>query len=308
MKPERRESAAPTTRPERREESKSPSNPRRRRFLRWGLRLGVLAFLGVGFWGRQALRVDRVRIPFPDLPPAFQGFRIAQISDLHASFWVPRSFLETVVERVNRLEADLVVATGDFVTGAVNQLWRDGSRTDYAAQVAETLAGLRARDIYGVLGNHDQGRGETETRALTARLEAAGIRMLRNRSTTLRRGDARLHLAGTDDHWHSGDVDAALRTAPETGPTVLLAHNPDAVADIPARRRVGLSLCGHTHGGQVVIPFLTRRILPVRRPARYMAGLVREAHGFTYVNRGIGTLVFPFRIGAPPEITEITLV
>lgn len=285
----------------------SPPNPGRRRFLRWGVRLGLVTPFAVGFWGRQAIQVERVTVPVPELPPEFRGFRIAQISDLHASFCVPRDFLDSVVAQVNRLNADLIAVTGDFITGAVNQLWGDTRDIDYGHEVAEALARLRGKHRFGVLGNHDQGKGERETRRLVDRLESAGLPILRNRATVLRRGAARLYLAGTDDFWHQGDVGAALRDVPETGPTLLLTHNPDAVADIPDHRRVALTLCGHTHGGQVVVPFLTRRVLPIRKPHRYMAGLVPESRGYTYVNRGIGTLVFPFRLGAPPEITEITL-
>jgi predicted MPP superfamily phosphohydrolase len=288
--------------------SGEPQKPDRRRFLAWGVRLALLAGSGYGFWERRAVDVERVAVPVEGLPPAFRGFRIAQISDLHASFWVGRGFLDRVVDQVNGLRPDVAVVTGDFVTGAVNQLWGKTGDADYGEQAAESLAGLQAPARFGVLGNHDQGEGEKETRRLVKRLETAGIRMLRNESTVLRRGENRLHVAGTDDFWHSSDVGAALREIPPSAPTLLLAHNPDAVADIPSQRRVDLTLCGHTHGGQVVIPFLTRRILPIRSSARYMAGLVQEPRGFTYVNRGIGTLVFPFRFGAPPEITEITLV
>lgn len=288
--------------------SGEPQKPGRRRFLAWGFRLALLAGAGYGFWERRAVDVERIAIPVEGLPPAFRGFRIAQISDLHASFWVGRDFLDWVVDQVNGLRPDMAVVTGDFITGAVNPLWGKTGETDYGLQVAESLAGLQAPARFGVLGNHDQGEGEGKTRRLVHRLEAAGIRMLRNESTTLGRGSEQIHLAGTDDFWHSGDMGAALRGIPPSAPTLLLAHNPDAVADIPPNRRGVLTLSGHTHGGQVVVPFLTRRILPIRSAHRYMAGLVREKHGHTYVNRGIGTLVFPFRFGAPPEITEITLV
>jgi hypothetical protein len=287
--------------------SDSPPNPGRRRLLRWGVRLALAAPLAFGFWRRQRVRIDRATVPVPNLPAEFRGFRIAQISDLHASFWAPRDFLDSVVAQVNRLNADLIAVTGDFITGGGDQLWGDTRDIDYGHEVAEALARLRGKHRFGVLGNHDQGKGERETRRLVDRLESAGLPILRNRATVLRRGAARLYLAGTDDFWHQGDVGAALRDVPETGPTLLLTHNPDAVADIPDHRRVALTLCGHTHGGQVVVPFLTRRVLPIREPHRYMAGLVRESHGHTYVNRGIGTLLLPFRLGAPPEITEITL-
>jgi predicted MPP superfamily phosphohydrolase len=90
--------------------------------------------------------------------------------------------------------------------------------------------------------------------------------------------------------------------------TILLSYSPDILTDLRHGMTMDLLLCGHTHGGQVNLPWITRRILPITDPERYLSGLVRESWGYTYVNRGIGTLVFPLRVLAPPEITRITLV
>jgi len=132
--------------------------------------------------------------------------------------------------------------------------------------------------------------------------------VLRNRSIKLARGNASIYIAGTDDFWFTCDVDKALADVPSDGFKIVLSHSPDVLTDMDRQANVDLTLCGHTHGGQVAIPFLSHHFIPIKNPARYLAGLVREPHGYTYVNRGIGTLVFPFRIGAPPEITTITLV
>jgi predicted MPP superfamily phosphohydrolase len=94
---------------------------------------------------------------------------------------------------------------------------------------------------------------------------------------------------------------------PENGFKIMLSHNPDVRTDIEKRADVDLTLCGHTHGGQVAIPLVSHHFIPINKPDRYISGLVKETYGYTYVNRGIGTLVFPFRLAAPPEITVFTL-
>jgi predicted MPP superfamily phosphohydrolase len=120
-------------------------------------------------------------------------------------------------------------------------------------------------------------------------------------------GNHRIAVAGTDDVWFSANVSQALKNIAPKSFTVLLSHSPDIREDLKPNHQVDLTLCGHTHGGQIAIPYLSHYYLPIKRPARYMAGLVQEPYGMTYVNRGIGTLVFPFRINASPEITVLTL-
>jgi predicted MPP superfamily phosphohydrolase len=150
----------------------------RRAFIKYGLRLSILAFLGFTYERRNNLKIESIDLSFPKLPAGFEKYRIVQISDLHASYWVGERYLIGVVEEVNKLKKDL---------------------------------------------------------------------------------------------------------------------------------RIDLTITGHTHGGQVAIPYLRHHFIPVDNPSRYLAGLVKEPYGYTYVNRGIGTLVFPFRFCAPPEITYFTL-
>ena len=158
-----------------------------------------------------------------------------------------------------------------------------------------------------MLGNHDQWDGRKTEQRLVRELEGIGIDVLRNRSQALQRGGQSIAVAGTDDVWFTADLDRALGGVPPERFTILLSHSPDIREDLGPKSRVELTLCGHTHGGQVAIPYLTRHLMPIKNPARYLAGLVQEPYGYTYVNRGIGTLVFPLRIGAPPEITAYTL-
>ncbi len=288
-----------------------PTKLTRRNLLKYGFRFSILALLGFGFAGRNDLKTEHVALRFSSLPEGFDGFRIVQISDLHASFWVGKSYLAQVIEAVNALSKDMVVITGDIITGSVNDFWKRWLPTaggDYIPMVIEALDQLESGPKLAVLGNHDQWDGkETENRLVTE-LRHIGIDVLRNRSKTLKRGNDHIVLAGTDDVWFSYSIDLALKDVPPDDFTIVLCHSPDVRDDLNARRKVELALCGHTHGGQVAIPYLSHRFIPINNPARYLAGLVKEPYGYTYVNRGIGTLVFPFRIGAPPEITQIKLI
>jgi predicted MPP superfamily phosphohydrolase len=288
---------------------KRPFN--RRDFIRYSLRLSVFAFLGFMYTRRNNVKIEPVRLAFSNLPPAFNNFKIVLISDLHASFWVGEDYLMSVVDRVNHLEKDLVVVTGDIITGAVNDFWKRWlpvSDRDYTAMVSRVLGHLKPGNKLAVLGNHDQWDGlETEKR-LVSELEKIDIPVLRNNSVPISRGKERLYVAGIDDVWFTYDLTRAMRDVPAEAFKILLSHSPDIMSDVSNEMQVDLTLCGHTHGGQLAIPYLSHHFLPIDNPQRYMAGLVKEPYGYTYVNRGIGTLVFPLRLGAPPEITHIRLV
>jgi predicted MPP superfamily phosphohydrolase len=276
-----------------------------------GFRLLALSFVGFGFAGRNNLIVERHALAFQNLPKAFDKLRIVQISDLHASFWVGRGYLDKVVDWVNRLPKDLLVITGDIITGSVNDFWKRWLPVgggDYIAMVIQALQRLDDGPKFAVLGNHDQWDGRKTETHLVHELERIGIMVLRNRSHVMTRGQENLYIAGTDDVWFSYDADRALRDIPPEGFTIVLSHSPDVREDLGPPAKIELALCGHTHGGQIAVPYLTPHLMPIKNPARYLSGLVKETYGYTYVNRGIGTLVFPLRLGAPPEITAIKLV
>ena len=282
----------------------------RRSFLKNGFRLSVIAFGGIGYEGRNNLKIEHVSLSFPNLPPPFHGFRIIQISDLHASFWVGRDYLMEVVREINRLKKDLVVITGDIITGSVNNFWKRWMpkiNNDYLSMVIDVLGNLDGGDKIAVLGNHDQWDGKKTELRLVSELERVGIQVLRNSSKKLSRGLSSLYVAGTDDYWVSCDLEKALCRVPKNEFKILLCHNPDVRTGINNETKIDITLCGHTHGGQVAIPFISQHFIPIKDPFRYQAGLVKEPYGYTYVNRGIGTLVFPFRFAASPEITCITL-
>jgi uncharacterized protein len=272
--------------------------------------LTILASLGFGFYEKSNLKTEYLQLAFPNLPGSFDGYRICHISDLHSSFWVKKDYLMEVVGKINDLKCDLVVITGDIITGAVNEFWKRWfpvSKIDYLSNVIDVLKNLKVENKMAVLGNHDQWDGKKTELRLVKELQGIGINVLRNHSVQLTRDNASIYFAGTDDMWCSYDYAKAMRNVPKDEFKIVLSHNPDVRRDISTDMKVDLTLCGHTHGGQVMIPFLSHHFIPIDNPSKYSAGLVKENYGYTYVNRGIGTLVFPFRIGAAPEITCLTL-
>ncbi|RYY71463.1 MAG: metallophosphoesterase [Comamonadaceae bacterium] len=271
------------------------------RLVAWSARaVVVLALLAtlLGFVNaRRTAAVKRVRVRIPGLPPALEGFRIVQISDIHVGPTIKSAYLQAIVDRVNALEADVVAVTGDLVDGSVAEL---------AMHVAP-LAQLRARDgSYFVTGNHEYYSG---VHAWTTELARLGLHVLHNTHVVLRRGDASLVLAGVPDYTghhfdaaHKSDPAAALRDAPTGAPKVLLAHQP-RTATAAAAAGFDLQVSGHTHGGQF---FPWSLFVPLQQP--YTAGLHKLGGLQVYVSRGTGYWGPPKRLFAPSEISELTLV
>ncbi len=274
----------------------------RRTFLK-RLTLGGLAAAGAAVGGFSYSRwlepfwltTERVRVPIAGLNPALEGLRIVQVSDFHAGQMVPFEYLEQVVSEVNDLQPQLIALTGDFVT----------SRRDLQAlpQLAELLQELRAEyGVYACLGNHDIWAGATR---IIRELERSGIPVLVNSHTTLQIGSASLVVAGVDDPWGGQtNIQRALQGAPDTD-TLLLSHSPDMIDHWGHQHKL-LQLSGHTHGGQVRLPFFGAPILP-RFGKRYDMGLFRVGESWLYVNRGVGMSSIPVRFACRPEITELSL-
>jgi predicted MPP superfamily phosphohydrolase len=283
------------------------STPRpmsRRKFLR--LTAGGIAGVGaVGIGGSAyvtriepyIVTVTRVTLPVRRLPPAFEGFTIAQVSDWHFGEWMTLDHMLGIAEQVNALEPDLVAMTGDFVS----VIYRDTPQAITTALNAfHAPAGVAA-----VLGNHDHW---TDAPTIRAAVEAAdGVRLLNNRALPLQRHGQILYIAGVDDIWEAQhDLAAALHTVPIDAATILLAHEPDYADEAAATGRIGLQLSGHSHGGQVRLPLKGALILP-HLGQKYDQGhyTVNDMH--LYVNRGIGMIAPYVRLNCTPEITLITL-
>ena len=234
--------------------------------------------------------VRRVELLFPDLPPAFDGYRIVQLSDLHISAAARAERTEGVVRLANACDPDLVAVTGDIVDGTVRAHLED----------VEPLGGLVARDgVLGCNGNHEY---YSDPARWAVEFDRLGIRMLRNAAATIRRGGDAITVIGQDDPV-GGDTDISSAAATAAPFRILLAHRPTRLAE-HAAQGVRLQLSGHTHGGAI----LGRDRLVARANEGQVRGLYRE-HGLTlYVSAGTGQWAgFPERAGVPTEITEIVL-
>jgi uncharacterized protein len=242
------------------------------------------------------IQVERLTIPLARLPGAFEGITIAQLSDLHLGPYVTENHLREAIARTNALRPDLIVLTGDLV----NSSWR------FIQPCAEIIAKLDAPlGVFAVLGNHDYWVGFLKL--MVDSLRKTGITLLRNQAVPLARGRSALYLVGIDDLWlRLADLRRALEQVPQNACKVALMHEPD-FADVSAQAEIDLQLSGHSHGGQVRLPFFGPLILP-RYGEKYPMGLVRVGN-FTqvYTTRGIGVLPPAVRLNCPPEITLITL-
>jgi predicted MPP superfamily phosphohydrolase len=247
----------------------------------------------------QEPRSDRIRertLALERWPGALAGLRVAVISDLHAGApHVDAERLRRLVRAVNRRAPDLVVLLGDFVDPDVH-----GGSPLRAETVAGALADLRARlGTFAVLGNHDWRNGGERVAWV---LRAAGITVLENDAAPA----GPLTVVGlADARERRPDVAGALAGVPGDTPVIVLSHDPDLFPLIPDR--VALTLSGHTHGGQVAVPWLRRPLIPSRFGERYARGHVVEDRRHLYVTSGVGTTGWPVRLLAPSEAVILAL-
>jgi uncharacterized protein len=270
----------------------------RRKFIKRLAAAGVVGAVGAGAYGalyeRHAYELTETDIFIRDLPEAFDGFRIAQVSDVHHSSLVSAEDVRRVVEAANSARADLVALTGDYTTA---------SRA-YVEPAAELLAGLQApHGVWAVLGNHDHHTDPALTRSA---LRRRGINLIDNANTRLRRGGDELQLAGVGDwSWADNDWGKTFAGVSRGKPTVLLSHQP-LVLDLPETEGVSLILSGHTHGGQVSLPVVGAPVGHMNE-FKYLRGLFTRGATQLYVTRGTGTIGLPVRFGARPEIAVLRL-
>ena len=312
-------------------------DPSRRYFFRAASALaGATPFLSVmyGFAAeRLDYRIHRIEIPTANLPPALDGMKIVQLSDIHLSGYMSRTDVRRAVEMANELGADLAVITGDFITGAADPL----------ADCVDEIRHLRAPlGIFGCNGNHEiYARAEDAAQGLFAQ---AGMRLLRHENVQLAFRGAHFNLLGVDYQRERTPSGHRLQMLPDLAPLVrrdmpniLLSHNPNTF-NRAAELGIELSLAGHTHGGQIQVEILDHSLSPARFISDYIAGAYfrplsmpavdnRALKGANYlasnpapasshaqpplsvlyVNRGLGTVGAPVRLGVPPEITLLTL-
>lgn len=263
---------------------------------------GTAAATGIGLYHYarniepRSLDLQQINLTLPRLSPAFDGYRIVQISDLHMERWGDWATFDRAIDRINSLAPDLIVITGDYVDVTIN-----GSE----AEMSVRLGRLHARDgVLGVMGNHDYWDKIDDVHAVVA---GAGIQDISNHVHTLRRGDAMLHIAGVDSVVEMrARLDLVLPQIPSKGAAVLLAHEPDYAFVSAASGRFDLQLSGHSHGGQVRVPILTHLVLPPLARA-FVMGLYCLDGMYVYVNRGLGVSGLHARFRCRPEITLLTL-
>jgi predicted MPP superfamily phosphohydrolase len=312
-------------------------DPSRRYFFRTTSALaGAAPFLSV-MYGFAAERLDyricRVEIPTANLPPALDGMTIVQLSDIHLSGYMSRTDVRRAVDMANDLGADLAVVTGDFITSA----------SDPLADCIEEIHNLRAPlGVFGCNGNHEiYSRAEDAAQRLFAQ---GGMKLLRHESVQLPFRGAHFNLIGVDYQRERSTGGLRIPMLPDLAPLVrqdmpniLLSHNPNSF-NRAAELGIELSLAGHTHGGQIQVEILDHRLSAARFISDYIAGAYfrplsmpaannralkdvnnspanlapSSSHAqpplsVLYVNRGLGTVGAPVRLGVPPEITLITL-
>lgn len=274
----------------------------------------LLVFAGSALIGRFNIRTEHHTVPIEGLHPDLEGLRIVQISDLHLpGFYHHQDKLEEIMLKINELEPDILVNTGDFI----NTGWREFDRFDTILSKAEARYGQ-----YAVMGNHDFGtynrnftvaERENNVSLMNRYISKSGYKVLNDEFEIVNIGNAAVALLGVTTKGSfpeivHGDLEKASERIYREDLRILLAHDPNQWdREVTGRTSIDLTLSGHTHGFQVGI--LTKRIK--WSPAKYFyprwSGMYEEKGQFLVVNRGLGVLGIPFRIWMPPEITVITL-
>lgn len=271
----------------------------RRRFIKGLAAASVVGAgaAGIGFGVAYPFNYEltETEIFIPNLPVAFDGFRIAQLSDVHHSKLVPLWEVRRAVDLTMSARADAVVLTGDYTT----------LERKYIDPCAEELSRLSApAGVWAVLGNHDH---NTDGPATQRALERRGISVMKNVNTRLRRGSDELQLVGIDDwSWNQTDWAQAFKGVNRARPSLLLSHQP-RVLDAPETEGVSLILSGHTHGGQVRLPFFGSPASLMGEDFKYLRGRFQQAGTQLYVTRGTGVISVPVRFGARPEVAVLRL-
>nr|MBN1228335.1 metallophosphoesterase [Anaerolineae bacterium] len=277
-----------------------PEPVSRRAFLKWALRaVGAGAAVTTGGtvycfrlepgW----LQYEPLTVPIASLPPCFEGYRLIHLTDFHLETELSYRVAARAVALSMDHIPDIILLTGDYISHILN-----------SDRLRATLAPLSAPDgVYATLGNHDHWVDSAGVRHV---LDSLGIVELNNTCVPITRGADQLWIAGIDDVWErQHNLSQALDGLPDNAATILLCHEPDYADEVVKTGRVDLQLSGHSHGGQVTLPFLGSPITPYLG-SKYARGLYRVDNMWLYTNRGVGNLL-NVRLNCRPEVAEITL-
>ncbi len=268
----------------------------------WGLASVPFVMVARGVDNTDNITVMRETLEIPKLGAAFDGIRIVQISDIHAGSWRTSKPLEETRRLIAEEKPDILVITGDFVNFHPEEL----------KNIRADLERLRApMGVYASLGNHDHYMNARDHALLQSVVRNCGIRLLVNENHVFEQGSDRLQLVSIDNTGLGqdfGDLPRALVGTRSEDPTILLAHDPTFWdKEVVRRREIELTLSGHTHGGQVGVNVFGTEFSVAQMVYKRWAGLYAVGDQQLYVNRGLGTIGPPMRIGIPPEITSFTL-
>jgi uncharacterized protein len=281
-----------------------PISKWRRRRNKWRQRRGVIIFwsltIGVPLYAfviePMRLVVRETAIALPAWPVEFRDMRVTVFSDLHVGPpHITLARLRSIVEEANATEADLILMPGDFVQTALG--WRMAEPEAIAAE----LKRLRAKaGVFATLGNHDWWYDPTRVRKA---FEKEGIRVLDDQAVKIERQGKTFWLVGFADKWAGHpNIEETLKQITDDAPAIAFTHNPGIFPAIPPR--ITLTIAGHTHGGQIWLPFIGR---PVISDQRYAIGHIIEGGRHLFITPGIGTSICPVRLGVPPEISLLTI-
>ena len=275
------------------------------KFLWYGLiDLALLSMGGVIFdalAGRGSFSVETIPLKLKRLPKVFSGLRVAQISDIHMGGWMNSARLQKVADLIISQKPDLLLITGDFLLGHDFSEAAKQALVDLATVLTPLAESVPS---FAVLGNHDYW---TSSEAIRKMLESCRITDLTNSVYTLTREGKKLCLCGVDDVWRGRvHLNGVIAQLTDDSAAILLAHEPDYADTSAATRKFDLQISGHTHGGQVVLPFFGPPILPYLGQ-KYPSGLYQIKDMFQYTNRGVGMNTIAIRFNCPPEITIFEL-
>lgn len=253
------------------------------------------SFLYKGFNPRY-IEINQIDMPLPRLPVAFDGYRVLQISDIHIGTWMTPERLSGIISLVNQQEPGLIVNTGDYFSYDPHT-WKE--------ILTKELRKLNATDgVVSVLGNHDYWVGADTVKEI---MKDSGTIDITNQVFTITRGKSNLHIAGGDCAYVDRfSLQPLLPKIPQDECAIILVHEPDTADQSAASGSFDLQLSGHSHGGQMILPFYGPA-LRIRLARKYTVGLHHIGEMKQYTNRGLGTALIPLRINCKPEITVFTL-